>query len=111
MDSGYRDVRYTSRVVGYGLCEDYRQSRSVLGVMLSRRDRTCNEDFVSVGELFNQAANTSGVIDRCRKRLEEDEGKAACSGLKGVQRSRRKVSGYAEGGAECIWYVPICAQG
>jgi hypothetical protein len=35
MDSGYRDVRYTSRVVD-GVCKDDRQSRSVLRVVLSR---------------------------------------------------------------------------
>lgn len=108
MDSGYRAVRYESRVVGRGCV------RTIDGVdrgIVVRRDRICNEEFVSVGELFNQAANTSGVVDRCRKRLGEGDRRAACSGLNGVQRKRVILSRYAVGGVECIRYVPICAQG
>jgi hypothetical protein len=56
MDSGYRDVRYTSRVVD-GVCKDDRQSRhrGIKGGVVER-GRTCNQEVVSVGELFNQAA-------------------------------------------------------
>jgi len=111
MDSGYRDVRYTSRVVGDGLCEDDRQSRSVSGVLLLRGTGPAMKNLCQSVSCSTRLPNTSGVNDRCRKPLKEGRENVACPGLNEVQRNRRKLLRYAEGGAECIWYVPICAQG
>jgi hypothetical protein len=111
MDSGYRAVRYESRIVGEGLCEDDRRSRSVWEVVLLGGTGSVMKNSCQSVSCLIRLPNTSGVIDRCRKRLGEGERKAACSGLNEVQRDRSRLSRYAVGGVECIRYVPICAQG
>jgi hypothetical protein len=68
MDSGYRDVRYTSRVVD-GVCKDDRQSRSVLGVVLSRGIGPAMNNSCQSVSCSTRLPNTSGVVDKCRKRL------------------------------------------
>ncbi len=48
-----------------------------------------------------------GVYVACVKVTENN----LLHGLNGVQRERLKGPRYVEQGMECIWYVPICAQG
>jgi hypothetical protein len=47
MDSGYRAVRYESRVVGYGLCAGDGRSRSVREVLLLGGIGSVMKKFVS----------------------------------------------------------------
>jgi hypothetical protein len=84
MDSGYRAVRYESRVVGYGLCADNRRSRSVWEVVVLGGMRICDEEIRQSVSCSIRLPNTSGVVDSRRKWPGEGEKKAACSALNGV---------------------------
>jgi len=84
MDSGYRAVRYESRVVGYRLYADNRRSRSVWEVVVLGGMRICDEEIRQSVSCSIRLPNTSGEVDRRRKWPGEGEKKAACSALNGA---------------------------